>query len=347
MATFREGFFGFARRHWIISGFTLTVFGIWSMNQAFAWARYFEMRPRVLAWREEYAYKSLSDRLAYERHLHDARPPQLSKVSQEALAKYDEREKYQSENPRAESLKLLHSESVAQFVSRNDRFGYSRMVPIGPAYIELRRPTVDLRLARVSEPQDAAYAVEPVSTAASAKTTPEERTVEPGTPIQIVEALDLHQASREAFLDPYQFGHIESIDRVAGFKSHSFSWRPDNQIRLSPTWKTVRLELLSWLKAEKPRVYVSESLPKMDELSTAETRDLNRFEASALDQLIAGEELQTASTPNRIVMLGALRASNGCLQCHNVPHGTLLGAFSYELRRDPPVAVAKQANVQQ
>lgn len=42
-------------------------------------------------------------------------------------------------------------------------------------------------------------------------------------------------------------------------------------------------------------------------------------------------------------MLGAVRASNDCRQCHQVPRGTLLGAFSYELRRDPPLALKPQA----
>jgi hypothetical protein len=39
-------------------------------------------------------------------------------------------------------------------------------------------------------------------------------------------------------------------------------------------------------------------------------------------------------------MLGSLRAQKQCLECHRVPHGSLLGAFSYELRRDPPIKVA-------
>ncbi|MBA4019509.1 MAG: hypothetical protein C0483_20280 [Pirellula sp.] len=322
------------------------VFGIWSLNQAFAWARYIEMRPRVLEWRKEYAYKSLSGRLAYERPLQDAPAPKLSKASLEVLAKDDEQDKYHW-NPRAESLKLLHSESVAQFVSRNDRFGYSRMPAIGPSYIEQRRPYEDLTLARAAALPREEYDAAPVQASADGATSSPEREVEPGTPIAVVEALSLHRASREAFLSPSQFGYIENVDRVAGFASHGFNWRPEQNANIPDTWKTVRLELLSWLKHDEPRVYVSEKLPRMEELSSTKTRDLDRFETSALEQLKGGEELQTASTPNRIVMLGALRASNSCLQCHSVPHGTLLGAFSYELHRDPPLAISQPAVVQQ
>ena len=36
-------------------------------------------------------------------------------------------------------------------------------------------------------------------------------------------------------------------------------------------------------------------------------------------------------------MLGSLRATKECLQCHRVEHGALLGAFSYELLRDPQI----------
>ena len=62
--------------------------------------------------------------------------------------------------------------------------------------------------------------------------------------------------------------------------------------------------------------------------------------AASLKKLVDGQDLETASTPNRIEMLGSLRATKQCTQCHQVPSGTLLGAFSYELRRDPPIKVA-------
>ena len=38
-----------------------------------------------------------------------------------------------------------------------------------------------------------------------------------------------------------------------------------------------------------------------------------------------------------ILMMGALRASKQCLQCHDVQRGELLGTFSYEMLRDPPL----------
>ncbi|MGC3971277.1 MAG: hypothetical protein QM775_29225 [Pirellulales bacterium] len=68
---------------------------------------------------------------------------------------------------------------------------------------------------------------------------------------------------------------------------------------------------------------------------------MNTFEKSALAKLAAGEELESLATPNHITMLGAVRAAKACTQCHDVPHGTLLGAFSYDLRRNPPIAVPK------
>ena len=46
-----------------------------------------------------------------------------------------------------------------------------------------------------------------------------------------------------------------------------------------------------------------------------------------------GDDLALEVHTHRIRMLGALRASKQCVQCHQVPRGELLGAFSYELVR--------------
>jgi hypothetical protein len=82
----------------------------------------------------------------------------------------------------------------------------------------------------------------------------------------------------------------------------------------------------------------------MTELDRSKVRDLSDFEKESLQKLQHGDEMAADATLNRIRMLGAVRASKQCLDCHEAQRGDLLGAFSYELRRDPPVkAVQKPA----
>ena len=71
-------------------------------------------------------------------------------------------------------------------------------------------------------------------------------------------------------------------------------------------------------------------LPRMDELSHVPTRELNGFEAGALESLAKGEELAYAPQGKSVLALGALRARDTCTKCHEVDRGALLGAFSYE-----------------
>ena len=100
-------------------------------------------------------------------------------------------------------------------------------------------------------------------------------------------------------------------------------------------WRIQSLELISLLKHAEPVAYVSNHLPRMDELRDAPTRPLRPFEKQALAALYEGEELRTETTTNRISMLGAIRALKACLACHQVERGDLLGAFSYTLLREP------------
>jgi hypothetical protein len=104
-------------------------------------------------------------------------------------------------------------------------------------------------------------------------------------------------------------------------------------------WALRRLELVSLLKHDKPVVYVSHVLPRMDDLKKAKTRALTPFEEAGLKQLQEGKDLVTAATTNRIHLLGALRANAQCLKCHQAERGELLGVFSYEMLRDPPLKV--------
>ena len=143
-----------------------------------------------------------------------------------------------------------------------------------------------------------------------------------------------HDASRLDFLDSDGYGNILAPrTKVAGFVPHAFHSHPVERAKERPKWSIDRIELVSLLKFDEPRVYVLDHLPRMDQLSsdTAPTRELNEFEASALAKLRSDEDLVVQSAGAEYQMLGSLRAAKQCLDCHNVQRGELLGAFSYRL----------------
>ena len=98
------------------------------------------------------------------------------------------------------------------------------------------------------------------------------------------------------------------------------------------SWRFRNLELVSLLKHDEPRVYLSKNLPRMGELRNAPTRPLDAFEAAALPRL-AKDDLVVHSTDERLRVLGSIRATQECLACHAKKEGDLLGAFSYTLDR--------------
>jgi hypothetical protein len=146
---------------------------------------------------------------------------------------------------------------------------------------------------------------------------------------------ELHESDLVDFLDPRRFGYIQDRDHVAGFLPHRFS----NELKLkegqkNQRWHVQRLELVSLLAHEAPVAYVSDNLPRMDELTDAPTRPLNSFEQTALKELQEGEDLRIGYGAEEIRMLGSIRALNQCVVCHHSKRGELLGAFSYRLRAE-------------
>jgi hypothetical protein len=233
---------------------------------------------------------------------------------------------------RRKSLQELHSFHVGQFLS-GPRNGLSRWG---------RTATPD-RL-EYPEPERILLSENRVDSTAS-ELSPLSSEVEGPTAAQLEE---FHLAGLVAFVDPYSLGDVRNVDRVAGFVSHGFRYLPtvgdpanarprahhgEQRKRASSVWKVSRLELVSLLKFGSPRVYVSDSLPQMKQIADAETRPLDPFEQAGLDSLHAGQDLLTGDGGDNIRMFGSLRAATKCLECHHGPHGRLLGAFSYELRR--------------
>lgn len=303
---------------------------------------------QVLEWRKKYPLQSLAGRLKYEAARTPKSSPPLSNDAKEVLA---ERTRFPVFG--SESMRLLHEEKVEEFVARSG-FGVGRMMynPRSPGNFEPEE-SKPIPLAKVPESSGHGPSLALPSTRAaahgSARLMP-----------TVKEMLELHVGGASMFTD-WNAGYAKSVDAVAGFTSHRFldhltppidfaQPRPKpgaEHAHQNKYWMLTRLELTSLLKHDTPRVYLSEHLPRMEDLSSTRTRELTEFEAAALAKLQAGEEIVVAATVNRIEMLGALRAGKDCRQCHEVPQGTLLGAFSYDFRRDPPIKDLPKADAVQ
>ena len=143
---------------------------------------------------------------------------------------------------------------------------------------------------------------------------------------------DLLVRSVVNFANPEGFGYFQDRRHVAGFESHRFSEVPGP----AQNWKVERLELVSLLLHDVPAVYVSDKLPAMNGARKQPTRHLDPFETLGLYALRAGRELYVEQAPTEIRMLGAIRASEQCLACHEAHEADLLGAFSYSLSPGGP-----------
>lgn len=145
-----------------------------------------------------------------------------------------------------------------------------------------------------------------------------------------------HNISQADFLDAEGLGAlIAPATGVAGFAEHGFHYPPVLGFENPQRWSLERLELVSLLKFDRPRVYVLDHLPRMDQLSSDDvpTRALDAFEAEALAQLWTEKDVVIVGRDNRHRMLGSLRAAKQCVECHTAARGELLGAFSYVLNR--------------
>jgi hypothetical protein len=249
---------------------------------------------------------------------------------------------------RTRALQALHSEQVERFIL-SDGLGISRMVYMVPVAEALQLPAAG------PIPFDYFSDIDSESKTQDKLPLTQRRQRDPQRdqhwPTEQAAQL-FHQSSALDFLHPDSYGFARSRLLVAGFEPHHFSQKPSlNDPNIQPRkgapessrWLLLRLELVSLLKHEQDVVYVSDHLPRMDDLQKATTRPLSAFEAKALTALRKGDELVTETTPNQIHMLGALRATKQCLQCHEARRGELLGAFTYQLQRETPLPAVKSS----
>lgn len=267
----------------------------------------------------QYPSESLESRLAGLRPSLVKDPAAaLNPIVQQQLDEQQQAETLNGTALRRYSLSTLHDRSYVQFVNALG-FGVTRMEGIYRNDLEID-PIQDISL----------HAPEP--------TQPPRSFFRHSEVVSVDNLPKLHWHSRWDFFDPDSLGAvIEPIKRVAGFQSHSFAFSP--QLLIDPPLKVEikRLELVSLLRFPEPRVYELDHLPRMDQLAThsAKTRALDDFETANLSKLVSEQDIVIEESPERIRMLGSLRASRSCLDCHEVQLGTLLGAFTYELTPTP------------
>jgi hypothetical protein len=247
---------------------------------------------------------------------------------------------------RVRSLAVLHQVQVEKFVT-NPGFGHMRLVPT--RYPMPETPPKDWSEADRGEP------------VTLPKTggffNPSEDKKGPTLPSTIALA-GFHMSTTHEFIRPDSWGLVKSKKEVAGFRPHTLEYIPDGHARqrldldnpikdaagrvtkypLVERWAVRKVELIGLLMHDAPVVYLNAEgkLPSMKAAKEAGTRELTEFEANGLKDLAAGKEFVSVdATTNHLRMVGAIRMADACMKCHDGKRGDLLGAFSYDLVRDP------------
>jgi hypothetical protein len=160
---------------------------------------------------------------------------------------------------------------------------------------------------------------------------------------------EIFEDSVKNFVFAQGWGYLKDRRHVAGFLPHRFRQVPAptgqrkvedpakqlGQVPVPTTRWTVRtLDLVGLLLHDEPVVYISDHLPRMDELRGAPTRPPDKFESLGLASLRHGEDLFISRDGECLRMLGAVYSTKQCVACHGGQRGDLLGAFSYTLQRD-------------
>ncbi len=274
---------------------------------------------RLEALRREFPIVSLAGRLDYERQdERDADATAEKPINAKITVGLDAFEQDLAEHRHWDwELRAMHSRQHERFV-RSMGFGISRMRPIWSK--RMNRPPL----------RDIAFAEPPAKRPEQFDDWDSVLWADDSNAVH-----RLHEVSRNDFLDPNGFGAEIEPERIAGFVEHAMHFSPRDGLEDRDAWTMERLELVSLLKFDEPRVYVLDHLPRMDQLSGDDvpTRVLDEFEEESLEKLRSDEDLVVREQDGVHRMLGSLRAAKQCLECHSVERGELLGAFSYVLRR--------------
>lgn len=291
-------------------------------------------RQRVLL--ERYPVENLASRLEYESvTLADPKSTFVATASKgrtlspTLLARLDSSNHVKDNWRRSEALKELHQRNATEFFKR-PKNGISRMPTL--AQIVDWDYASDKQTLTLSTGDSGSFVIIDGKTMRSKPLTSIESDLQLAVPTRGA-LLQFHDSESGRFADSNLSGWVVKRQQAVGFVSHRFLSQiaPIKTPEADLVWSIVRLELVSLLKHQEARVYISKELPQLERLKDVPTRPLNDFEEQALAKLWHDEDVVIAEEQRNIRMLGSLRAQKECIQCHSVKHGQLLGAFSYEL----------------
>jgi hypothetical protein len=275
----------------------------------------------VRALQEDFQYISMEERLPPPKVLPGAKSLPATAAERLDRLEYliDDPIPVTSSHPsRVKQLEQLHEHAVQVFANRFG-FGRGRMPIVGPTSEYLR---LTLRQPGFSphQPGSRVSSVWSVS-ALEAQLPKKDAALEK-------EMLQMHGDSILDFVNVGGFGFFKDRRHVAGFQSHHFSQVPGP----GDAWQIRTIDLIGLVMHDTPLAYVSEHLPRMEELKGAPTRPLDAFETVGLVELQRGEDLVVREIDG-LRLLGAIRSMKQCVACHGGQRGDLLGAFSYSLVR--------------
>jgi len=265
-----------------------------------------ETRERLLA---EYPLVTLEGRLPSR----VGSPTEVVFLSSESKANLDLAEKATDwrARQRQDLLKGLHDGTVEVF-SEEIGQGYARMPYVTKKILgELARKDENPHQAEIVGSPDAP---------------------QPPAPEGTIEASlkSVHRLGVEEFANAQDFGFVTADGRqAAGFVPHRFT----KPVKLDPRRRLKRFDLVGLVIHPEPVVYVSDKLPRMDELKTVPKRPLDGFEDAAVEALREGQAVVIRDDHAGTRMVGAIRAAKQCLTCHEAKRGELLGAFTYRFER--------------
>lgn len=106
-------------------------------------------------------------------------------------------------------------------------------------------------------------------------------------------------------------------------------------------YRVGRVQLLSPNGGNAPFAYATAMDADKEQIKHATHEPVGNAEVDAIAKLKDGMTVVLAGNEGHREMIGAIRATASCTQCHDVTEGTLLGAFKYPLEPEPILQTAR------